>query len=160
MLGTDYAQDYMVRGKAFQFRKRLTIPGSGDLELEFDFTKYGGIVFSQPIQMRSTGGLVYVDTYQRTSSTGGTAETVINLNETSDNVNATTVKSGVTSTGDKLLIREYTVGTKSTNQASGGGSAGFGVAKILDTSKPRYFYFANQETSDVVLEVEFIWYEI
>jgi len=162
VLTTDYENDYIVRGMAFEVQRRISLSSGQTLYLEFDITKaVGKMIFSLPFKAISNGGNVFIDTYEADSSTGGTVlMTPNNLNALSSNVALTTVKTGVTPTGTATGLREYSTGSKTTNQAAGGGSAGTGFAKILDNSKPLYFKFVNQETDTVTIDFGFVWYEL
>lgn len=160
IIATDYAQDYIVRGRAFQIRKRITIPGEETLYMEFDLTKATGPIFTLPVLCSTAGGAVFLDTYNADSSTGGTALPVLKLNTSSDNLPKITVKSGVTVSGTPENVREYIIGTLSTNQSSGGGLISDETPKVWANDKPLYFKFMNQETGPVVLNVGFVWFEL
>lgn len=159
VLTTDYAQDYMVRGKAFQIQRRITLTSQQTLHWVVDFTGLTGkMIFALPVSCRSAGGLVFLDTYIATSYTGGSVETPNKLNGNSATNPLAVVKSGVAPTGSSDL-REYSIGTLKTNQSAGGGSGGAEVPKIL-ANAPRIFKFVNQESSAVTIDFGFVWYEL
>ena len=162
IIATTYADDYITKGNAFQVKKRIALASGQELYLEFNIAlAVGKMVYSLPIKLSTGGGLVFVDTYNATSSTGGTTlATPINLNGLSSAAAQTTVKTGVTVSGTASNVREYIVGTISTNQSSGGGSAESDTPKILDNSNPLYIKLANQESAIVYVDLGFIWYEI
>jgi len=156
---TTYADDYITRGNAFQIKRRIKLTSEQTMYLEFDITKaVGKVIYSMPLQMVTSGGLVYVDTYTADSSTGGTSLGIpINLNGLSSNTALTTVKSGVTVSGDVTNLRQYVVGTHS---STGGGPGNVDVPKILNNAKPLYFKLVNAESDSTVLEINFVWFEI
>lgn len=162
VLTTDYERDYITRGMAFEVQRRITLTSQQTLYLEFNIAlAVGKIVYSLPIKATTPGGNVFLDTYYATSSTGGSVLMVPNnLNALSANVALTTVKTGVTPSGTASGLREYSIGSKATNQAAGGGPIGAGYAKVLGNSKPLYFKFVNQESSTVTVDLGFVWYEI
>ena len=162
VLTTTYADDFITKGNGFQIKKRIDLTAGQTIYLEFDITKaVGKTVYSLPLRMSTGGGMVYVDSYNADSSTGGTTlATPNNLNGKSSTAALTTVKTGVTVTGTATNVREYVVGILSTKQSSGGGQGGVDVPKILDNSKPLYFKIENTESAAVVLDFEFVWYEI
>ena len=161
VLTTDYQGDYITRGVAFQVKKRITLTTGQTLYLEVDISKHTGVVYSLPLEMSTAGGSVFVDTYNADSSTGGTVlQTPMNLNGKSSNVAKTTVKTGVSVSGTAINVREYTVGTLSTNQSSGGGTGQAEVPKILDNTKPLYIKLVNQESATVVFSFGFVWFEL
>lgn len=157
---TDYAQDSIVRGYGFQFKKRITLTALQTIYLEFDITKHAGAVFSLPINAHTGGGLVFLDTYLADSSTGGSTVTPLKLNGLSANVAKTTIKTGVSVSGIPINVREYLFGTASTNQSSGGGAANLDQPKILDNTKPLYFKIENKENAVTYLDMEFVWFEL
>lgn len=161
VLTTTYQDDYITRGNGFQVKKRIALTSGQTLYLEFDISKHAGVVYSLPIEFSTGGGLVFVDTYNADSSTGGTVLAVpINVNGLSTKTSDTTIKTGVTVTGTPTNVREYIVGTLSTNQSSGGGPAQEGIPKILNNAKPLYFKIVNQESAAVTLNIGFTFYEL
>lgn len=160
ILTTSYADDYTVRGYAFQIQRRIALTSEQTLYWVVDFSAVAAskAVFSLPIALQSTAGLVYVDTYAATSYTGGSVETIINPNAGSAIVPQAVVKSGITPTG-ATLVREYAVGSKSTNQSSGGGAVSGQTPKIWG-KVPLVIKMVNQESAENVLTVGFTWYEI
>lgn len=72
VLTTDYENDYIVRGMAFEVQRRISLTSGQTPYLEFDVTKaVGKLVFSLPFKAISSGGNVFIDTYGADSSTGG-----------------------------------------------------------------------------------------
>lgn len=161
VLTTTYQDDYTTRGNGFQFKKRISLTSLQTLYLEIDISKHKGVVYSLPLELSTAGGLVFVDTYSADSSTGGsTFATPLNLNGLSATTANTTVKSGVTVSGTPLNVREYIVGTASTNQSSGGGAIQNEVPKILNNAKPLYLKIENKESAATVLDIGFVWFEL
>lgn len=161
-LVTTYADDYITRGMAFEIQRRITLTTGQVLYLELKLPlAVGKFIYSLPLRLSSNSGNVFLDTYAADAATGGTAWTPINLNENSANVALATFKTGVgVPSGTPSFLREYSTGVIKTNQSGGGGSAPSSAPKILNSARPRYFKFTNQETSTVVVDFGFVWYEI
>lgn len=161
VLATTYEDDYITRGMGFQIKKRIILTAQQTLYIEFDITQHSGTVYSLPLEVSTAGGLVLMDTYGADSSTGGIIlATPLNLNGLSTNTADSTIKTGVTVSGTTINVREYVVGTLSTNQSSGGGQAQEHVPKILNNTKPIYIKLVNQETDPVTINLGIIWYEL
>lgn len=162
VLTTTYSDDYITRGMAFEVQRRITLTTGQTLYLELNAPlAVGKLIYSLPLRMSSNSGNVFLDTFSADASTGGTLWTPNNLNENSSNTALATFKSAVSApSGTAVLLREYSVGVVKTNQSGGGGSAPSSAPKLLDKTRPRYFKFVNQETSTVVVDFGFTWYEI
>jgi hypothetical protein len=161
LVTTTYADDGMVKGQCFHIRKRLTLTSGQTYYVAFDLTANDDkILFSLPLEMSTAGGCVFVDTYGADSYTGGTSITPIKMNAMGTQNALAVVKEGVTPTGGPYSLREYIVGTLSTNQSSGSGTGLIDTPKILNPAKPIIFKLVNQESSSVILNINFIWYEI
>lgn len=160
VLTTSYADDYSVRGYAFQVQRRISLGSGATAYWVFDFTDVAAekLIFTLPIVAQSTEGLVYIDSFIATSYTGGTTETILNPNSLSAVVPQTVVKSGVTPTGSSQL-REYIVGSDSSFLSSGGGAISPNTPKIWGKVR-LVIKFVNQETSTNVVSFGFNWYEI
>lgn len=159
VLTTTYADDYIVRGQAFQVQKRIALGSAETLYLVFDFsTAIGKTIFTLPIVGSTTAGLVYLDTFIADSYTGGSPITALPINSISSNTSLATIKSGVTPTGSSNL-REYSIGIKATNQASGGAPIGGQTPKLFTGSR-LVFKFVNQESAANVVTLGFTWYEL
>lgn len=163
VLTTSYADDYIVRGQGFHVKKRVAIGANATLYFEVAFNLAAPkVVFSLPIKMNIVRGYAFIDTFQADSSTGYvTSASPLNMNELSTNSSLVTFKTGTTApAGTVSHLREYVVGTDSTNQSGGGGTGGADSPKILDISRPRYVKIVNQEDVATILDFESVWYEL
>ena len=161
ILVTTYQDDYITRGNGFQFKKRISLTALQVLYFEVDISKHTGVVYSMPLSLSTAGGLVFIDSYNADSSTGGTLMSApLNLDGLSSTVADTTIKTGVTVSGTPTNVREYMVGTSSTKQSAGGGTMQSESPKILDNRKPLYFKVENKENTVTILDVGFVWYEL
>lgn len=151
---------YLTRiGSGFQLQKRI--------ELDANETKYFVLTlnsldeektpYGMPIQAGTTNGLVYLDTYSADTYTAGTLLETINLNEILDYTSYASFYEGGTIEGQSYL-REYTIGSESTNQTAGGGFITNDQPKIL-VRRPLVFEFTNQESSANVVTFGYVWYE-
>lgn len=160
ILSTDYANDEIVKGNAFQVHRIFEIP-SGGKKLVLDLTNISDdFTFTLPLRLATNEGQCWVNTYKIDSYTRGDIVPVINRNGTSAHTPNGVFKAGVTSTdvaGDDL--RQYIVGTLSTNQNSGGGIGGSSNIKIFGKDIIM-FDVENKENSTIYLELNFNWYEI
>jgi hypothetical protein len=158
---TTYADDGVVRGQCFNVRKRLTLTSGQTYYVAFDLTAHTEkTLFTLPLGLSTSGGSVFVDTYGVDSYTGGTSVTPVKMNSMSTIEPLAIIKQGVTPTGGPYSLREYIVGTLTTNQSSGSGTGLVDTPKILNPAKPIIFKLVNQESGSVVLNINFIWYEI
>lgn len=62
--------------------------------------------------------------------------------------------------GTPTNVREYSVGTLSTNQSSGGGTVQHEVPKILNNTRPLYIKLENKENAITIVNFGFVWYEL
>jgi len=158
LVATTFADDAIERGYAFQVHRRVTVPTAGK-KVVFDFSAVTKQIRTLPLRMRTNEGQVFVDTYAISSYTGGAAIPAALRNTTIASVSETVIKDGITSSdvaGDD--VREYIIGTRSAIFNPGGGGA--------DDDNPKKLAPAiivldidNQESSDVVLEINFNWFE-
>ncbi len=160
LVTTTFADDYINRGNAFQIHRRITVPTAGK-KIVLDFsTVTDKEIFTLPIRMKTNTGQVFVDTYIITAYIGGTVIPTINRNTTSINTAESIVKDGITSTdvaGDD--VREYIVGELIARRNPGGGSGGGSSPKIFSPVK-LVIDVDNQEEEEVIMELDFNWYEV
>lgn len=157
---TTFEGNEIVKGNGFQVHRIISIPAGGK-KIVADFTNIDeDFVFTLPLKMGTNEGQVYVSTYKIIDYTGGIPIPPINRNSTSDHTANGLFLDGVTSSdvaGDDL--REYIIGTLSTNQNSGGGSGG-GVQPKIFAGDVIMFDIDNKENTPIDLEFNFNWYEI
>jgi hypothetical protein len=161
-----YTKDCLYNsGKAFQIQKRFTLTSGQTYYLAVDntaLTAAGKTYGSFPVVFASTAGLVLVDTYKSALSVNGTELTPMRINETLTTVVPLTkfyhgCTPVITAPTD---AREYTIGTKATNQSSGAGNPTVDVVKILSTTTPSIIKLMNQETSVNIVTFSYVWFEI
>lgn len=157
---TSFENNEIAKGNAFQVHRRFTIPTTGR-KIAIDFTGITNkAIFTLPIRFNTDEGQVFVDTYKVTTKAGGTIIPSINRNSLSINTADAIFTDGITSSdvaGDDL--REYIIGTQSAFFNPGGGGGGGVHPKIFD---PEILLIdvENRETSEIILEVNFNWYEV
>lgn len=156
-----YPVDFLAKtlaGKGFQVQRRLTISGSSTLYLVLDLSQTTDkCIFGMPIVAGSTSGYAHLDTYSCDSYTAGTEYEVNALNPCRGTNEAPMYEA--TGISGQYHLREYAIGTESTNQNSGGGFVTNDETKILDSSKPLVFKFENQEDSEIEVSFGYVWYE-
>ena len=144
--------------------KRITVSGSQTIYVVMDATATaasGMFLYSLPIGILPNQGNIFVDTYTADSYSGGVSlGAPINLNERSSITSLSTIYKGATVSGTISNLREYSIGSPSTNQSSGGGGNIIGVPKLLNNAKPIVMKVMNQETTTVILDFNFVWFEI
>lgn len=144
-----------------QVRIELASEETKYLVLSLDDAVVDGVakcIYGSPIQAGSTAGLVYLDTYSTESYSGGTELVINNLNHRSTNVNLAKFYEDAVPSGTIDHLREYTIGSDSTRQSSGGGFVTEGATKIL-ANQPLVFKFENRETSANVVTFGYAWTE-
>lgn len=158
-----YEKDYAYQGKAFQIQRRFAIASSATSYFVLDTTP---LVIAEkrvsilPLIMSTGEGLAYVDTYAITSYTGGTPVPFARVNSDIANYAESIFKTGVTPTGSPGDdLRQYIVGSKSTNQNAGGGVSSQDIAKQFPAGVKIVGKVENKETSETVLELGLIIYE-
>ena len=162
IIATSYAEDYISQGLAYQVHRKVLIPGSSTVKIVLDFTDITeGAIFTLPLKFQTSEGQCFIDTYKVLNYSGGVNIPGINRNDQSANIPSGELYSGVTSTdvaGDDL--REYIIGTSSTNQNSGGGTSSGVAPKIFSPGEIIMIEIQNQETTSCYVEYNFNWYEV
>lgn len=164
IIATTYADNYAVRGNAFQVQRRIEVNSEATVYVAFDTTALYGSgkrIFLLPLLMASSVGLVLVDTYKIDSYTGGTAIVPARINATVETYAGTVIKTGVTPSGtpgDDL--RQYIVGCTATHQAAGGGNIGVGVAKQFPAGVIIVAKIQNMESSKQYFSIGLNFFEI
>lgn len=152
-------------GEAFQIQKRFTIPGNTTpYYIAIDPTaliatpkKLG--IFS--LALSSSAGLCLANTYKSTLSSTGTEIPYLKVNEDATITPYVKIYKGATPTTTTApdTSREYSIGTKSTNQSSGTGSVMVDITKQILKTTPTIIQIINQETSDNIITVGIVWFE-
>lgn len=161
---TEFKDDFAAQGKAFQIQRIFTLTNAQTLYLVLDTTalvESGKRLIILPLTMQTSVGSVFVDTYPITSYTGGSEIKFARINSTIENYAESVFKSGITPTGtpgDEL--RQYIVGTESTNQSSGGGPSQADIPKRFPAGSIITTKLVNQESSTVTLSFGIVIYEI
>lgn len=160
-----YLEDAVSQGLVFQVQKRFSVPAGIGSEycVVLDTTPLVGSnkrLFTMPQSMKTSAGLVFCDTYSIPSFTGGTPVAIAKINELSTIMPLSKAYKGATPSGSPAEpIREYVVGTKSTNQSSGVSSFTPDIAKQFPAGTILVSKFTNQETFIVTVEFEIIFVE-
>lgn len=163
IVATDYAKDAIAAGKGFQIQRIFTISDSAPLYLVLDTTGMVGSGKSlalMPLMLNTAGGNVKVETYPIESYTGGNEIKFARLNSTIENFALSKFYSGATPTGEPGdEYREYSIGTLSTHQASGGGSIIPDIPKMFPAGSIITAKCSTVETSDIILDFGLIIFE-
>jgi hypothetical protein len=162
---TTYADDNIVKGNCFQIQRVITITNEAPIYIVLDTTALvaaGKILFILPLQMHTAGGNCKVETYPIDSYSEGSEIKFSRVNATVENYALSKVYRGVTPVGDVPddEYREYSVGTYSTNQASGGGSEMPDIAKQFPAGRLITAKLSTKETEDVELSFGLIIFEL
>lgn len=132
---TSYADDALTAGYGFVFEKNFTITGSSTRYLLIDYSQYvptepwqTGRVFIFPPSMNTSSSYCMVNVYRDTNyiADGGTRLYPLNANtmpEVTKTTSGTVWTVDPTGTDKGDIVLEYLVGTASTNQSGGGGTA-------------------------------------
>jgi hypothetical protein len=166
LLSTSYADDFIVRGKAFQVQRRIeNIPNGTAYKSVIDFSGVDEdkIIFMLPVALSSTGGPMYIQTYAITSYTGGTVLPVNKMNYLLSNESQAVVKKGVTTSDVAGTdVREYELGALGNPQQvnRAGNISGAASALIFPPGGILCLDVLNQYTEALPLIVGLVWYEI
>ena len=171
-LSTTYADDFIVRGKAFTISKNFTIAVSGVLRILVDYTTFIpaadelGQIFVFPPVFSTTAGPVTVDVYRDTDYTGGTEAVVFNPNTTVQKTLAgLTLTTGNTTqiTGSVKgdIVLQYLVGlaTPGVSGASGGAATGLSFLISRNTDKT-LLEVTNASGAEITFHYGQVFYEI
>ena len=113
-----------------------------------------------PISLQSTAGLCYAYTYGSALTSTGSEITPIYINQTSTIAPLCKFYSGSTpAITSPTNPREYAIGSKSTNQSSGGGAIAVDIEKQFPLNVSVILKLVNQETSTNVISVGVCWFE-
>jgi hypothetical protein len=162
---TTYADDNIVKGNCFQIQRVITVTDDAPIYIVLDTTALVGankILFILPLILSTAGGNCKVETYPIESYTGGNEIKFARVNSTVDNFALSKVYKDVTPVGNVPddEYREYSIGTKSTNQSSGGGLDVPDIAKKFPSGSLITAKISTLETSDVELNFGLIIFEI
>jgi hypothetical protein len=160
-----YGKESSYKAEAiYQIQKIFTLTSGATYYLAIDNTactaagkKFG--IF--PTAYSSTAGLCLSTTYKSALTSAGTEIPSVKINENSVYTSNTKIYKGSTPTitTPPDNAREYTIGTKATNQSSGSGSQSPDINKSLITNLPIIIKLVNQETSDNIITVGIVWFE-
>lgn len=162
IIATSYKDDAVSRGQAFEIKKRITLTTGQIYYLVIDSSALVSAnkgFFIDPLVMSTGGGMVFVDTFAIDGYTGGEIVTPLKLNTTKAQTAECVFKKGVTIGNIISDPREYIVGTKSTNQSSGGGGLTIDVSKQFTSGAKIAAKLHNQETETVYLNFGIVFYE-
>ncbi len=162
---TSYADDHIVRGNCFQIQRIITISDSAPTYIVLDTSALVALnkrLFIMPLILSTAGGHCKVETYPITSYTGGTEVKFARVNSTVNNFAKSKVYKNVTPVGavPDDEYREYSIGTKSTKQASGGGLDTPDIAKQFPAGALITAKISTVETTDIELNFGLIIFEI
>lgn len=113
-----------------------------------------------PLSFQSTTGLCLAYTYASTLSTTGTELIPQKVNSNTPVTPLCKIYLDCTLTiTSPSNPREYGIGSKSTNQSSGGGANMVDVDKQFPVTTPIILKLMNQETSNNIITVGIVWFE-
>jgi hypothetical protein len=167
VLITSYTDDYIVKGKAFEVKRTVSISAGSTLKLAFDHTalhSINDVVFVLPLLFLATGGPVEIKTYRITSYTGGTIIPANQLNKTAIYTALGLLKTGITSAGapgDDL--REYLLGGEGNPQQVNRAGASNGAAPVVINGGPNAklcIEIINGYTNTIKFNLGILWYEL
>lgn len=174
-LSTDYANDGIARGIAFEVSVRISISGSSSADVWLNYSTYtdlspvpgqennriGHIVILPPY-FSATAGPVYVDVYRNPTVTAetGTAIRRIRKNTTIENFPQVEwiLNPTVTDVGQDPF--QYLVGTEGLGNVSGGGSSVAGAPFYRQNASSTLVRISNQNAGNIVFYYNQLWYEI
>jgi len=165
LVTTSYADDAVVRGSAYSIRQTFTIPVDGLKGIVFDPSLLEHDAFLEPFRVSVTIGPLRLKLYTDISITEGLTELpAVNRSGLIDEPHHK-MKVYDTFTGLDLGTNqplEYVIGSKSTNQTSGGAvAAGERIFPFL-RDKKYYLEFDNNEGSGEIntASLQFDWVEV
>lgn len=177
-LSTDYANDAIVKGYAFEVEFRLTIAGSGTADVWINYSSYTdhsdivhsngarvgriGAVVINPPDMSATAGPVFIDVYRTPTVTPETGTEIrrIRKNTTVDNFPQVEWILNPTVTDVGQAPFQYLVGTQGQGNVSGGGSSLTGSPFYRGTDGSTLVRIANQNAQAITFHYSQLWYEI
>lgn len=164
-------EDFFSNGKSFTYSKRVSIPGSSDVDFIFDPTGYEPpedglnriVVF--PPTISGLGGEFYIDFYDSPVYTGGTDTNGVNRDFTSSNIiSQSCIITGATVSNDgtKIDAIEWLLpsqdGQGATANFSGSMSDILPIA--IDTTKKLLLKITNQNANPGTVNIRITWFEI
>ncbi|MCP4394964.1 MAG: hypothetical protein GY804_11965 [Alphaproteobacteria bacterium] len=160
---TSYADNYGVKGNGFTLQRNFAIASGASLYILIDyttFTKPTGFIFVQPPIFSAGAGEVLVNVYRGSDYSGGSVIEVLSNNTVINNTMETTITENPTGTvlGDSVL--EYLVGSKSTNQNSGGGSISIGPPFIRNNTGKTLVEIVNNSGENTTFNYSQVFFEI
>lgn len=160
---TDYATDYIFRGKSFGI-ENLVIIDFGDLtyDIVFDTTGMTRSLVALPTAWYTSAGDVTINLGSCDSYTGGTILPITNRNYafSSSYPSEITFKYDVIPTGYSAGSTNLMVGSAATNQNSGGGGIKGTLPIVLETNIKYIFRVANNAGVEVKFAFAIFWYEL
>lgn len=160
---TTYADDYIIRGKAFKAIDVVDIDGGDTIYFSLDPTllKDSQSVFILPINIQSSAERIALRVYENTDYTGGTIKQYYNANRNASDSYDFVVKQGaLTGTVKGTLLQQHTVFATSqgiNESASQGGSSN---ALVLNNDYVYLFEVENLGSGSTTMEYDTTIYQI
>lgn len=154
LLTTDYANDFIVRGFAYNIERSITLAGNSSINFLLTPANGKNIIFF-PISIEAKDSDVKLSLYEGTNYAGGSILTPYNLNRLSPNAAEVSVRSGASGSnlGDLLLERCSFAERKSS------GSMIEGHITILDSSKKYLVILENMTATEAKISYSALFYE-
>lgn len=158
-----YASDAVLRKQAYSIRQVFTILTGATKTLIFDPTTLGNDVILEPFRVSSTVGTVKMNLIADVKIDSGDSELpVVNRYGLLD---FPIHKMGCFDTFTNLdrgsqPPSEYIVGSKSTNQSSGGGSTAGANIFTFENDKKYLLEWVNNTGEEVDVSLQFDWFEV
>lgn len=155
---SSYATDYVYQGKCFSISQRFTIVPDTNLIILFDPTGCavkGKEVSVYPPVFSGIGGPVNVDLYAGTDYAGGTLCTIMKRAYYGNN-NCSIITYGAEGSYKGLKFSENMI----LADKKGGGSTSDLLEFVPPQSSKILIELDNTDTSDAVVLIQFVWFEI
>ena len=160
---TTYADDYSINGNHFLVNRveEMASSQTNTFLLDLSATKVSNLsVILQPLSIKSESARITANLYEGTDYSGGTSQSIFNVNRNSTNTAKAKFSLGATGTTKGTLIRTHTVfasslGTVLTFSSNTSSPA----LTILNTSKNYLIEIINNETSTTNIEFNNSFFE-
>ena len=163
IIATSYANNAVLKKQAYGIRQTYTIIQNSEVNILFDPSLYGDDVFLVPFRIATTVGAIEVSlTTDFVYTAADTEPPIFNRYGLTDNP---VHKMGVFQNITGLVVNseplKYAIGSRSTNQSSGGGSTAGSQIFLFEKDKKYLLTFKNNlgATDPAIISLQFDWFE-
>lgn len=159
VIATSYANDYVVRKKAYSIRQSLTIADTTTYYVLFDPSASQFDVYLEPFRISTSTGTVDMALTSDFTYTGATTSLPV-INRYGVVVEENDLKNYTSITG--LVINstpvKYTIGSRASNQSAGGGVTAGNAIFVFEKDKKYLLSFKNNSGEQAIVSLQFDYF--